>query len=123
MSSPAQKPLNIKQGIGSTLAAFTSASGALSGSVRPGCAFWRYHGDLGEALCFSRLTHDIYLYRGVAPAISAGFNAPIAGVVFCSRGYFGTFRFAPLHQSLSLPFRLVPKSLLVSPKRYLQYWH
>jgi len=75
--------LDVKQGIGSTVAAFISAAGGASvGQYGPvvhfgatvGCALRRAFGNL--------LSQDVFLGCGVAAAISAGFNAPLAGVVF-----------------------------------------
>lgn len=78
-----QEPLNIKEGLGSTLAAFASASGGASvGQYGPIVHFGATIGIWVKRYISSRLTHDIYLGCGVAAAISAGFNAPIAGVVF-----------------------------------------
>jgi len=47
----------------------------------------------------SRLTHEIYLGCGVAAAISAGFNAPIAGVIFAHEAilrHFSVRAIAPI---------------------------
>ena len=41
-----------------------------------------YYRNMGERFMTSRFSHDVYLGCGVAAAISAGFNAPIAGVIF-----------------------------------------
>ena len=78
-----QQPLNIKQGFASTLAAFASASGGASvGQYGPIVHFGATVGVWVKRFVSSRLSHDIYLGCGVAAAISAGFNAPIAGVIF-----------------------------------------
>ena len=95
-----QKPLNIKQGIGSTLAAFTSASGGASvGQYGPIVHFGATMGIWVKRFVSSRLTHDIYLGCGVAAAISAGFNAPMAGVVFAHEAilrHFSVRAIAPI---------------------------
>ena len=78
-----QEPLDIKRGFGSTLAAFTSACGGASvGQYGPLVHFGATMGIWVKRFMTSRLTHDVYLGCGVAAAISAGFNAPIAGVIF-----------------------------------------
>jgi chloride channel protein, CIC family len=77
------EPLNIKTGLASTLAAFTSASGGGSvGQYGPIVHFGATMGIGVKRFISSRLSHEIYLGCGVAAAISAGFNAPIAGVIF-----------------------------------------
>jgi CIC family chloride channel protein len=77
------QPLNIKQGFASTLGAFVSASGGASvGQYGPIVHFGATVGVWVKRFVSSRLSHDIYLGCGVAAAISAGFNAPIAGVIF-----------------------------------------
>jgi CIC family chloride channel protein len=95
-----QKPLNLKQGFGSTLAAFTSASGGASvGQYGPIVHFGATMGIWVKRFVSSRLTHDIYLGCGVAAAISAGFNAPIAGVVFAHEAilrHFSVRAIAPI---------------------------
>ena len=77
------QPLDIKTGFASTLAAFTSASGGASvGHYGPIVHFGATMGIWVKRFVSSRLSHEIYLGCGVAAAISAGFNAPIAGVIF-----------------------------------------
>lgn len=77
------QPLNIKQGFASTLGAFAAASGGASvGQYGPIVHFGATIGVWVKRLVSSRLSQDIYLGCGVAAAISAGFNAPIAGVIF-----------------------------------------
>ena len=78
-----KEPLDIKRGLASTLAAFTSASGGASvGQYGPLVHFGATMGVWVKRFLTSRLSHDVYLGCGVAAAISAGFNAPLAGVVF-----------------------------------------
>lgn len=77
------EPLNIKRGLASTFAAFTSASGGASvGQYGPVVHFGATMGIWVKRFVSSRLSHEIYLGCGVAAAIAAGFNAPLAGVVF-----------------------------------------
>ncbi|MDP4987351.1 MAG: chloride channel protein, partial [Porticoccaceae bacterium] len=77
------EPLDIKTGLASTLAAFTSACGGASvGQYGPIVHFGATMGIWVKRFISSRLSHEIYLGCGVAAAISAGFNAPIAGIVF-----------------------------------------
>ncbi len=77
--------MDIRQGCGTVLAAFTSLSaGASLGQYGPivhmgaliGGLFRKYN------LASVNLSNDIFLGCGVAAAISAGFQAPIAGVIF-----------------------------------------
>lgn len=75
--------LDVKAGMGSTLAAFVSASGGASvGQYGPLVHFGATIGSLLRQVTGNRLTTDIFIGCGVAGAIAAGFNAPIAGVVF-----------------------------------------
>jgi len=75
--------LDVKAGLGSTLAAFVSASGGASvGQYGPLVHFGATIGSFVRQLTGNRLTTDIFIGCGVAGAIAAGFNAPIAGVVF-----------------------------------------
>ena len=75
--------LDIKAGLGSTLAAFVSASGGASvGQYGPLVHFGATIGSLLRQITGGLLTTEIFIGCGVAGAIAAGFNAPIAGVVF-----------------------------------------
>ena len=75
--------LDVKAGFGSTLAAFVSASGGASvGQYGPLVHFGATIGSFMRQITGGRLTTDIFIGCGVAGAIAAGFNAPIAGVVF-----------------------------------------
>jgi CIC family chloride channel protein len=94
------EPLDIKTGLASTLAAFTSASGGGSvGQYGPIVHFGATMGIWVKRFISSRLSHEIYLGCGVAAAISAGFNAPIAGVIFAHEAilrHFSVRAIAPI---------------------------
>ena len=94
------EPLDIKTGLASTLAAFASASGGASvGQYGPIVHFGATMGIWFKRFISSRLSHEIYLGCGVAAAISAGFNAPIAGVVFAHEAilrHFSVRAIAPI---------------------------
>ena len=99
-------PFNIKQGLASTLAAFASISGGASvGQYGPIVHFGATVGiitsklQLRKRLGFNRLPREIYLACGVAAAISAGFNAPIAGIIFAHEAilrHFSVRAIAPI---------------------------
>ena len=74
---------DIKSGILSTFAAFISAGGGASvGQYGPLVHFGSTIGSwLKEKLPF-KLSLDLYIGGGVAAAISSGFGAPLAGMVF-----------------------------------------
>ena len=75
--------LDIKHGFGSTVAAFVSAGGGASvGQYGPLVHFGATMGSFLRQFFGSRVTTDVFIGCGVAAAIAAGFNAPIAGVVF-----------------------------------------
>ena len=75
--------LDVKKGFGSTLAAFISASGGASvGQYGPLVHFGATVATFLENFTSKRLPPGIFIGCGVAAAISAGFNAPIAGLVF-----------------------------------------
>ena len=75
--------LDIKSGLSSTLVAFLSASGGASvGQYGPLVHFGAVIGSALKRFSRSDISTDIFIGCGVAAAISAGFNAPIAGVIF-----------------------------------------
>ncbi len=79
-------------GIGSTLAAFVSASGGASvGQYGPLVHFGATVGGLMRRLSGGALTIEIFLGCGVAGAIAAGFNAPITGLVFAHEAILRNF--------------------------------
>ena len=81
-----------KSGIGSTLAAFVSASGGASvGQYGPLVHFGATVGSLMRRLTRGVLTTEIFLGCGVAGAIAAGFNAPITGLVFAHEAILRNF--------------------------------
>ena len=75
--------IDIKRGLGSTLTAFISASGGASvGQYGPLVHFGATVASYLEKFTSRNLPPGIFIGCGVAAAISAGFNAPIAGLVF-----------------------------------------
>ena len=75
--------LDVKTGVASTLAAFVSvAGGASAGQYGPLVHFGATLGAFVKATLRLRITTDVILGGGVAAAISAGFNAPLAGIIF-----------------------------------------
>ena len=75
--------LDVKVGLSSTLAAFVSASGGASvGQYGPLVHFGAVVGSAFKGFLKIRLSTDVFIGCGVAAAISSGFGAPIAGVVF-----------------------------------------
>ena len=94
------EPLDIKHGFASTLAAFTSAAGGGSlGQYGPLVHFGATLGFAVKRFVSSRLSHEVYIGCGVAAAISAGFGAPIAGIVFAHEAvlrHFSIHAIAPI---------------------------
>ena len=75
--------LDVRAGIGSTLAAFVSAAGGGSvGQYGPLVHFGATMGSFMRQHTGGMLSTDVFIGCGVAGAIAAGFNAPIAGIVF-----------------------------------------
>ena len=76
--------LDLKGGFGSTLASFISISGGASvGIYGPLVHFGATVSSLIRRQSFiPKIPHDIIIGSGVAAAISAGFGAPLAGIIF-----------------------------------------
>ena len=75
--------LDLKQGFGSTFAALVSATGGASvGQYGPLVHFGATLGSMLRQITGNRFSTDVFIGCGVAAAISAGFNAPIVGVIF-----------------------------------------
>ena len=76
--------LDLKGGFGSTLASFISISGGASvGIYGPLVHFGATVSSLIRRQTFiPKIPYDIIIGSGVAAAISAGFGAPIAGIIF-----------------------------------------
>jgi len=75
--------LDVKTGISSTIVAFISAAGGASvGQYGPLVHFGATLGAFMKSLFKLKISTDIVLGGGVAAAISAGFSAPLAGILF-----------------------------------------
>ena len=86
--------LDVRRGLGSTLSAFISASGGASvGQYGPLVHFGATMGSYLKQISKSNIPTDIFLGCGVAGAISAGFNAPIAGILFAHSAIIRHFFF------------------------------
>jgi len=87
-----REPLDLKRGFGSTFAAFLSASGGASvGQYGPLVHFGATMGVWVKRFLSPSLSNEVYLGCGVAAAISAGFNAPIAGIIFAHEAILRLF--------------------------------
>ena len=86
--------LDIKQGFGSTFAALVSATGGASvGQYGPLVHFGATLGSMLRQITGNRFSTDVFIGCGVAAAISAGFNAPIVGVIFAHEAILRHFSF------------------------------
>ena len=86
--------LDTRAGLASTLAAFISASGGASvGQYGPLVHFGATIGSLLRHRIGAVISVDVFIGCGVAGAIAAGFNAPIAGVVFAHEAILRHFSF------------------------------
>ncbi len=76
--------LDLKGGFGSTLASFISISGGASvGIYGPLVHFGATVSSfIRRQIFIPKIPHDIIIGSGVAAAISAGFGAPLAGIIF-----------------------------------------
>ncbi len=84
--------VDVRTGLGSTLAALISASGGASvGQYGPLVHFGATLSTILSRLPGLNISKDILLACGVAAAISAGFNAPIAGILFAHEALLRRF--------------------------------
>jgi len=84
--------VDVRVGLGSTLAAFISASGGASvGQYGPLVHFGSTVATILSRFPGLQINRDILLACGVAAAISAGFNAPIAGIIFAHEALLRRF--------------------------------
>lgn len=84
--------VDIRVGLGSTLAAFISASGGASvGQYGPLVHFGSTVATILSRFPGLQINRDILLACGVSAAISAGFNAPIAGIIFAHEALLRRF--------------------------------
>ena len=80
--------INLKTGYFSTFAALISAGGGASvGQYGPLVHFGATLGTSIRLLTKNILSTDVFIGCGTAAAISAGFNAPIAGLIFAHELY------------------------------------
>jgi CIC family chloride channel protein len=97
------QPLDVKTGIASTLAALVSACGSASvGQYGPLVHFGATAGTALKHWLRLSMKPDVVIGCGVAAAISAGFNAPIAGIIFAHEAilrHFSTRAMAPIATS------------------------
>jgi len=90
--------IDVRAGIGSTLAAFISMSGgAPVGQYGPLVHFGATVGCYLRQIFGNRLIDiDVFIGCGVAAAIAAGFHAPIAGIIFAHEAILRHFSFRAL---------------------------
>ena len=97
------EPIDIKTGIASTLAALVSACGAASvGQYGPLVHFGATAGAAIKKAFAVPMPNNVVIGCGVAAAISAGFNAPIAGIIFAHEAvvrHFSPKAMAPIATS------------------------
>ena len=93
-------PFPVREGFLSTTAAFISASGGASvGQYGPVLHFGSSVGAFVRSVLPTKLNPEVYVACGAAAAISAGFGAPIAGVVFACEAilrHFSVRALAPI---------------------------
>ena len=89
-----------RQGLASMLAALASLGGGASlGQYGPIVHMGALFGSLFQRLVRAGLSNDVFIGCGVAAAISAGFQAPIAGIIFAHEAvlrHFSARAIAPI---------------------------
>ncbi len=92
-----------RQGLASMLAALASLGGGASlGQYGPIVHMGALFGSLFQRLFRAGLSNDVLIGCGVAAAISAGFQAPIAGIIFAHEAVCAIFSARAIAQ-LRLP--------------------
>jgi len=116
--------LDVKRGFLSTLTAFFSISGGASVGIYGPLV--HFGGTLGAFLrrrtFMPQIPHDIIIGAGVAAAISAGFNSPIAGIIFSHEVILRHFSMRALTAislaSISASFAAQEINLVSSPLQF-----
>ncbi len=112
--------LNVKFGLGSTLAAFVAASGGASvGQYGPLVHFGATMASYFRQIIKSTMSTDIFIGCGVAGAIAAGFNAPLAGVVFALEAIIRHFSVRAVAPITIASFTAAAASQIIFGDRYL----
>lgn len=112
--------LNVKYGLGSTLAAFVAAGGGASvGQYGPLVHFGATMGSYFRHITKSAMSTDIFIGCGVAGAIAAGFNAPLAGVVFALEAIIRHFSVRAVAPITIASFTAAAASQIIFGDRYL----
>lgn len=97
------EPIDLKMGLASTLAALVSACGSASvGQYGPLVHFGATLGLALKQTLFVPMRSNVVIGCGVAAAISAGFDAPIAGIIFAHEAilrHFSARAMAPIATS------------------------
>ena len=90
--------IDVKAGIGSTIAAFIAMGGGASvGQYGPLVHFGATIGShIRQVFSNKMIGTDVFIGCGVAAAIAAGFHAPIAGIVFAHEAVLRHFSFRAL---------------------------
>ena len=80
-----RESLDVRVGMGSTIAAFEGQRRRFGGSIRPSCALYATMTEVLLKYIRIKIDRRVFIACGVVGAISAGFNAPIAGVLFTTK--------------------------------------
>ena len=83
--------VDVRVGIGSTLAASYPLVASLRWAIRPSCPLRGNTSNRTFTYSGLQISKDVLLACGVAAAISAGFNAPIAGIIFAHEALLRRF--------------------------------
>ena len=110
-----QGQLDVKAGFASTIAAFLSAAGGASvGQYGP---LVHFGATIAASMrrILGNMPHDIMIGCGVAAAISAGFHAPIAGVIFAHEAVMRHFSIRALGPVVAASVTAASLSEIIMP--------